>query len=114
MIVAAGVDVLEALRFVITALRVCAFEEKAFNLVGRIQGIALLVVEVVGIVLEHAANVGREGLAVLGDDVAEDQGLAGPQNVGWYPVENSPVVAQTHVALSLCGKASDRTTIEGS
>ena len=45
VIVAAGVDVLETLRLVIVALRIGALEKKSLNFVGRIQRVALLLVE---------------------------------------------------------------------
>ena len=67
----------------------------------------------VGKTLQHAADVGSIGLAVLVDDLAEDQHLAGTEHVGWRPVECAPVDAQTQIALALRGKAANRRAVEG-
>ena len=85
VIVAAGVDVLELAGFVIVALGVGALEQEAFNFVGGVERVALLLVQLVGVALEHAANVGGVGRAVLVDDFAEDQHLAGAEDVGRTP-----------------------------
>src|ERR1019366_6506283 len=80
VIVAAGVDVIKLLGFMIMALGLDAVEEKAFNLVGGVEGVALALQELVGIGLEHAANVGGIRRAALVDDIAEHQHFAGPIN----------------------------------
>ena len=45
VIVAAGVDVIELLGLMIMALGLDAIEEKAFNLVGGVEGVALVLEE---------------------------------------------------------------------
>ncbi len=113
MIVPAGVDVVELLRFMIMALGLDAIEEKAFNLVGGVEGVALAREELLGVSLEHAANVGGIGRAALVDDIAEHQHFAGTKNVGRAPVERWPVNAQAEIALALRGEAANRGAIEG-
>ncbi len=98
---------------VIASLRVLAGEEKAFDLVGRVQRPALLRVELVGVALQHAAQVAGVWLAVLVDDGAEDQHLAGAEDVGGHPVEGAPVDAQAQVAFLLRREAADGRAVEG-
>ena len=113
VVVAARVDELELAGFVVGALGVLAREQEALDFVGRVQRVALLLVQLVGVVLEHAAQVaGIEG-AVLVDDRAEDQHLAVAEHVGGHPVEGAPVDAQTQIALLLRGEAADRRAVEG-
>jgi hypothetical protein len=67
----------------------------------------------VGVVLEHAAQIAGVGSSVLVDDVAEDQHLAVAENIGGHPVEGAPVDAQPQIALLLRGEAADRGAVEG-
>ena len=101
VIVAAGVDVLELAGFGIVPLGVHALEEEAFDFVGGVQGVIVLLVLILGELLQYAADVGRVRAAVLIDDFAEHQHLAGPEVIGWSPVEGGPVEADpSNVKLS--------------
>src|SRR5579872_6979693 len=113
MVVTAGVDVLELAGFVIVTLSVRSFEEESFNFVGRVEGVLFLLEEFVGVSLQNAANVARVGCAALVDDFAENQHLAGSEDVGGRPVERSPIDAKAKVALALCGEAADGGAVEG-
>jgi hypothetical protein len=80
VIVAAGVDELELAGLVeacCSASMPC--EEEAFNLVGRVERVALLRVELVGVALEHAAQVARVRLAVLSMTVPKTSTLPLPK-----------------------------------
>ena len=57
MIVAAVIDILEAAGLVEVALSIDAVEEEAFDLVGRVQGVAAGVVHLLGEALQHAAQI---------------------------------------------------------
>ena len=113
VIVAAGVDEFELARLVEVPLRVFAREQEALDLGGRVQRVALLLVELVGVVLQHAAQVAGVGRSVLVDHDAEDQHLAVAEHVGRHPVEGAPVDAQAKVALFLRGEAANRRAVEG-
>ena len=76
VIVAAGVDVFELAGLVIVALGVGALEQEAFDFVGGVERVAFLLVQLVGVALQHAANVGGVRRAALVDDFAEHQHLA--------------------------------------
>src|SRR5262249_39039326 len=91
VIIAAGVDVLEPAGFVIASLGVGSLEEEAFDLVGRIGGIALLLMQAIGELLENAAHVGGVGFASLVDDVAKNQNFARTENIRRRPVEGAPI-----------------------
>ena len=99
--------------FVIVPLGVEALEEEAFDFVGGVERVAVLLVELVGVAFEHAANVGGVGRAALVDDFAEDQHFAGAEDVGGRPVERAPVDAQAKIAFALRGEAADRGAVEG-
>ena len=107
VVVAAGVDELELARLVVFLLRILAREQEALDLGGRVQRVLLLLEQLVGVVLEHAAHVAGVRRAVLVDDVAEDQHLAVAENVGRHPVEGGPVNAQAQVALLLRRESAD-------
>ena len=113
MVVAAGVDELELAGLVVVLLGVLAGEEEALDLGGRVEGVLLLLEQLVGVALEHAAQVARVGCSVLVDDVAEDQHFAGAEDVGGNPVEGAPVDAQAQIALLLGGEAADGGAVEG-
>ena len=113
VIVAAGVDELEFARLVVMLLGVVAGEEEAFNLIGGVQRVALFLVQLVGVGLQHAAQVAGVRRAVLVDDGAEHQHLAVAEHIGRNPVERAPVDAQAQVALLLRGEAADRRAVEG-
>jgi len=57
VIVAAITDVLEFARFVVAPLGVDPLEDEAFNLVGRVESVTILVVDLVGISLQNGAKV---------------------------------------------------------
>ena len=85
VIVAAGVDVVELAGFVVASLGVGAVEEEALDLVGGVQGVAFSLCKPLRVPLEHAAHVGGVRRSVLVDDLAEDQHLAGPEDVRRAP-----------------------------
>ncbi len=72
MVVTAGIDVFEFAGFVVTALGILAIEKEPFDFVGGIERVALFLVEIVGIALQHSADIGGIRRAVLVNDVAED------------------------------------------
>src|SRR4029077_618940 len=106
MVVAAGVDILELASFVVAALGIGTLEQEAFDFVGGIQGIAVLLVLFGGKPLQHAANVGGVGFSVLVDDFAENQHFAGPEDISRRPVKGAPVDAEAKIALTLCGETA--------
>src|SRR5580704_1578252 len=108
MVITASVDVLELSRLVVMPLGVLSFEKKALDLVGSVEGVTLLLVELVGVTLQDAANVASVRRAVLVDDVPEDQHLPGAENVRWSPIECAPIHSQAQVALALGSKAANR------
>src|ERR1019366_2288565 len=112
MIVAASVDEIEAAGFVEAALGVAAGEQEAFNLVGCVERVALLLEKLVGVLLENAAQITGVGCSVLIDHGAENQHLAIAEHVGGHPVEGAPVDAETKIALFLRGEAANRRSIE--
>ena len=79
MVVTAGVDILELARVVEAALGVNAFEEEAFNFVGGVQRVAILLVLFGGKGLKHAADVGGVHRSALIDHLAKHDHLAGLQ-----------------------------------
>ena len=85
---------------------------KPFDLVGRVQRVALLLVERVGIALQHAADVARVERPVLVDDGAEHQHLAVAEHVRRHPVERAPVDVQPQVALFLRREPANRRAVE--
>ena len=93
MIVAAGVHVFELAGLVVGALGVRSIEQEALDLIGGVEGIAVLFVQLVAKQLQHAADVGGVGLAVLIDDLAKNEYFARPENIGRPPVKSSPVNA---------------------
>ena len=113
MVVAAGIHVFELAGLVVVALGIHALKQEAFDLVGRVQGVALLFVQVRSETFQDAAHVGGVRAAVLVDDFAEHQHLAGTEEVGRPPVERAPVDAQAQVALALGGEAANRGAVEG-
>ena len=113
VIVTTGVDVFKLAGLVILALGVFALEKEAFDFVGGVQRVAFLLEKVVGILLEHGAEVGAVRGAVLVDHFAEDHHFAGAEDIGGRPVEGIPVDVEAQVALALSGKAADRRAVEG-
>jgi hypothetical protein len=59
------------------------------------------------------AQVALVRRAVLVADVAEDEHLAGPEDVGGQPVEGRPVDAQPQVGFGLLREAPDGRAVEG-
>src|SRR5712664_523310 len=113
MIVSAGVDVLELAGFVIAALSVGAFEKKPLNLIGRVECVALLLIEFVCEFLQDAANIGTVRLSAFVDYIAKDQHFTRAEDIGGRPVERCPVDPQTQVAFALGGEAANGRAVEG-
>ena len=112
IIVPAGIDVFERVRFVIAALGVEPLKEKAFDLVGGVERVAVLVEAFVGELLEAAANVGGKRRTVLVDDVGENEHLAGAEHVGRRPIERAPVEIEPQIAFALRRESANRRTVE--
>ena len=112
MVIAAGVDVVEFVGFVIAALRVRPLKQEAFDFVGRVERVAVLLVQSLRVGLENAANVGTVWRATLIDHIAEHQHLARPENIGWPPIERAPVDAEAKIALPLRGESANRRSVK--
>jgi len=113
VVVAAVGDEFELARFVVALLGILACKQKALDLGSRVQGVAVGLELLVGVALEHAAQVAGVGGSVLVDDVAEDQYLAGAENICRHPVEGAPVDAEAKVAFLLRRKPADRRPVKG-
>src|SRR5467141_3994497 len=113
MIISASVDVFELQRYVVAALGIGALEKKALDFVGSIQRVTFLLIQVVGVTLQCAANVGGVRGAALVDDFAKDQDFARAKNIRWSPIEGAPVNAQPQITFALRGKSPNRRPIEG-
>src|SRR5581483_6868494 len=111
MIVPARVYIIELASFVVAALRVRALKQEAFNFIGRIQCVALLLVQFVGELLQNAANISSIGLAVLIDYIAEDEYLSWTEDICRRPIECAPVDPEAQVAFTLRGETPDRRTV---
>src|SRR5215469_584191 len=107
MIVAAGIDKLELASFVKAPFGVSPGEKEAFDLVCRVECVALLSKEFVRVRLQYATQITGVGFAVLINDGAEDDYFSRAENVGGYPIEGAPVDSQAKVAFFLCGEASN-------
>src|SRR5579872_40868 len=112
MVVTARVDVLKLSRLVVMPLGVFPFEKKALDLVGGVERESFLLVELVGVTFQHAANVPRVSRAILIDHMSEDQDLARAKNVGRSPVKGAPIHRQAQVALSLCREPANRRPVK--
>src|SRR5664279_453946 len=77
VVVASRVHVFKAVRLVVFLLGVHPAENKAFNLVGCVEGVAVFGMVVGGKLLQHAAQITRVWSAILVDHFTEDQYLAG-------------------------------------
>ena len=92
--VPASVHVFELVRLMVTPLGVFPGKQKAFNFIGRVQGVAVLVILVLRKAFEDAANIGTVRRAVLVDHVTEYQDLARPKHVRRSPIERRPIDVQ--------------------
>src|SRR5258708_661371 len=107
LIISASVDVFELQRFVVAALSIGALEKKALDFVGRIQRVTFLLIQVVGVTLQCAANVGSVRGATLVDDFAKDQDFARSKDIRWSAVGRAPVNAQPQITFALRRKCPD-------
>ncbi len=112
VIIPARVDVLELAGFVIGALGIRSLKQKAFNLIRCIERVAFFLVQDVGIVFQHAANVGRVRRSALVDDLTKHQDLARAEYIRGRPVERRPVDTQPQIALPLRGEPTNRRAVE--
>jgi hypothetical protein len=101
VVVAAGVDILKFAGFVIASFGIGAIEQEAFDFVRGVERVVLFFVKLVRERLERPADVGFVRRTVFVDDFAEDENLAGTENVSGSPVESAPVDAETQVAFAL-------------
>jgi len=113
VIISAGIHVIEFPGLVETALGILALEQEAFDFVGGVECVALVLEQASGIALQQTAGVGAVGRAVLVNDLAEDQHLAGAEIIRRRPIECAPVHGQAQIALALRREAADRGTVEG-
>ena len=113
VIIPARVHIFELAGLVIVPLRVRALEDEAFDFVGRVQRVAVLLVQALRISLQHAADVGAVRRAVLIDHLAEHHHLAGAEDVARAPVEGAPIHVQAKIALALRREPADRRSVEG-
>ncbi len=97
----------------VAPLGVDPLEDEAFNLVGRVESVTILVVDLVGISLQNGAKVRGIGASILADDLPEDHHLSPAENVGRPPVEGGPIDSQPQIALFLRREASNRRAVEG-
>src|SRR5258708_33655977 len=107
MIRSASVDVFELQRFVVAALGIGALEKKALDFVGRIQRVTFLLIQVVGVTLQCAANVGSVSGDTLVDDFPKDKDFAGSKDIRWSAVGRAPVNAQPQITFALRRKCPD-------
>ncbi len=66
-----------------------------------------------GVLLQHGAQVGGVGSAVLVDHVAEHHYFARAENIGRRPVESAPVHGQPQVAFLLGRESANGRSVEG-
>src|SRR5579862_5248504 len=113
VIIAAGGDEVEPHRLVVLLLRILPSKQEALDLRRCVEGVLLFGVELVGVVLENAADVtGIEG-SILVDDDAEYQHLSVAEDIGGNPVEGAPIDTEAEVALLLRSEAADGGTVKG-
>jgi len=113
VVVTALVDVLEGASLVVVTLGVDAIEEEALNLIGGVERVSVLLKLLLGEVLEDATKIAGVVPTVLVDHLAEDEDLAGAEDVGGSPVEGAPIEGEAEITLALGRKAADRRAIEG-
>src|SRR5713101_2694876 len=101
MVVAAGIYVFEFAGLVVSALGVGPTKEKALDFISSVERVAFFLVEIVRVAFQDSADIGGVGRAVLVDDVAEDEDLAGAEHVRRRPIKRAPVHSQAQVAFAL-------------
>jgi len=99
VVVATRVDEFEFARLVEAPLGVAAGEEKTLNLIGRVQRVFFLGIELVAVGFEYAAQIAGIGRPVLIDDGAEDQHLSVAKHIGGHPEKRAPVDAEAKIAF---------------
>ena len=62
---------------------------------------------------EHAAYIRGIHRSALIDDLAEDDHLAGAEEIRGHPIKGAPVDSQPQVAFPLSGKSTDRGAVKG-
>src|SRR5262252_6228820 len=112
MVIAAGVDVLEFLRLEVAALGVYTLEQEALDLIGGVERVVVLLVQLIGKSLEKAADIGVVRSSAFVDHITEDQHLAGAEHVRRSPIKGCPVDSQAQVAFALGGEATNRRTVK--
>ena len=91
MVVPARRDKLKLPRLVEPLLRVHPVEEKPLNLIRRVQRPPLFPVKIIGVLLQHPAQIPLVGLAILSNHNAKDQHLPRPEHIRRHPVERAPI-----------------------
>src|SRR6202166_3254638 len=69
--ISAGGGVFERAGLVVDPLSIGTFQQETFNLVGGVQRVAFLLVQILGEALQYAANVSGVRRSALVDDFAE-------------------------------------------
>ena len=130
VVVAAGGDELELAGLVVAALGIDPLEEESFDLHRHVRdrlasgclrlrlrpvagGAGSTLPQLVGELLQPAAQVGGIRGPVAVQDAGEDEHLAGAEHVGGQPVEGAPVDGQSQIGLVLVREAADRGAVEG-
>src|SRR5579885_1790487 len=112
MIVAAGIDVFKLACLVITPFRIRALKEKAFNFIGSIQRVSMLLVHFICEGMQNAADVGCIRRPIFVDEFAKHEDLARPEDIGGRPVEGSPINAKAQIACTRRGKTANGGSVE--
>ena len=85
---------------VIALLGVFSLEDEALDLIRRVKGVAFTRVEIVSILLQDTADVSAVGRSALVSDFAEDQHLAGAEEVRRRPIKGAPIDSQAKITLA--------------
>src|SRR6185312_7316415 len=87
IVVAACIHVLELTRLVEASLRIDALKQEALDLIGCIQRITMLPMQLVRELLQQSADVGTVSRSGLVDDFSEDEHLTRAEDIRRSPVE---------------------------
>ena len=107
------VHVFELPRLRETPFSVDSSKKKAFDLVGGVQRVPVLVELLLRQRLQQAARVARIGAAVLVDHISIHQDFSCAENISGPVVKGAPVDAQPQIALLLRREATNRRAVEG-
>src|ERR1043166_1262262 len=80
MVIAAGIHIFELVGFVVATLGVRPLKEETFNLIGRVERVALFLVHFCGKNFQISADIGAVGLTAFINHIAKDQDFAGAKH----------------------------------